>query len=144
MQKTLHSLGSCVDNFSLIQISSILSVNFTGPEAWMPESVYMGQLHHSKACWELWFFDDQPHSDNNEQWQRALCICMVAVLQSSQPAEELKKENVCYKTNLDLCRIPGHATQAEFVRYTWLSAYVPDKSALALARYSAQLVICIT
>ena len=29
MQKTLHLLGSCTENFPLIQISSILSVNFT-------------------------------------------------------------------------------------------------------------------
>ena len=29
MQKTLHSLDSCTENFPLIQISSILSVNFT-------------------------------------------------------------------------------------------------------------------
>ena len=29
MQKTLHSLASCTENFPLIQISSILSVNFT-------------------------------------------------------------------------------------------------------------------
>ena len=24
----------------------------------MPESVLMGQLHLSKACWELWLSDD--------------------------------------------------------------------------------------
>ena len=29
MQKTLHSIASCMENFPLIQISSILSVNFT-------------------------------------------------------------------------------------------------------------------
>ena len=29
MQKTFHSLASCTENFPLIQISSILSVNFT-------------------------------------------------------------------------------------------------------------------
>ena len=29
MQKTLHSLASCTENFPLIQISSILSVSFT-------------------------------------------------------------------------------------------------------------------
>ena len=38
----------------------------------MPESVLMGQLHISKRCWELWLSDDQPHSDYNGQWQRAL------------------------------------------------------------------------
>ena len=39
------------------------------------------QLHLSKACWELWLSDGQPHSDYNGQWQRALC--MMAVLHSS-------------------------------------------------------------
>ena len=29
MQKTLHLLGSCAENFPLIQISSIVFVNFT-------------------------------------------------------------------------------------------------------------------
>ena len=51
---------------------------------------------------------------------------LLAVLQSFQPIPQKneKKENVCYKTNLDLFRIPGHATQASawFVRYTWASA----------------------
>ena len=62
-------------------------------------NVFMGQLHLRKACWELWLSDDQPHSDYNGQWQRALC--MLAVLQSSQPNPQRneKKENVCYKTN---------------------------------------------
>ena len=43
MQKTLHSLSSCAENFPLIQISSILSVNFT--RLWHKcQSVLMGQL----------------------------------------------------------------------------------------------------
>ena len=50
----------------------------------------MGQLHLSKACWELWLSDDQPHSDYNGQWQRALCI--LAVLQSSQPNPQRNKK----------------------------------------------------
>ena len=53
--------------------------------------VLMGQLHLSKACWELWLSDDQPHSDYNRQWQRALCI--LAVLQSSQPNPQRNKKN---------------------------------------------------
>ena len=98
MQKSLHSLGFCTENLPLIQISSILSVNFT--ILWHRcQSVLMGQLHLSKACWELWLSDDQPHSDYNGQWQTALCI--LGVLQSSQPnPKRIKKmENVCYKTN---------------------------------------------
>ena len=38
--KNSPSLGSCTDNFPLIQIVSILSVNFTSPVAWMSESVF--------------------------------------------------------------------------------------------------------
>ena len=85
-KKPLHSLGSCTENFPLIQISSILSVNFLiSPVLWHKcQTVFwLGQLHLSKACWELWLSDDQPHSDYNGQWQMALCV--VAVLQSSLP-----------------------------------------------------------
>ena len=57
----------------------------------MPDSVLMGQLHLSKACWELWLSDDQPHSDYNGQWQRALCI--LTVLQSSQPNPQRNEKN---------------------------------------------------
>ena len=44
-------------------------------------------------------FDCLPHSDYNGQWQRALCI--LAVLQSSQPNSQRNKRNgnVCYETN---------------------------------------------
>ena len=48
-KKPLHSLSSCTVNFPLIQIPSILSVNFYSPVALMPESVFMGQLHLSKG-----------------------------------------------------------------------------------------------
>ena len=55
-------------------------------------------------------------------------------------------ENVCYKTNQDLCRISGHASQAKAgLSGTW--AGVPDKSSRGLggmSRYSAQILICIT
>ena len=80
--KSLHSLGSCAEKFPLTQIPSILSVIFT--RLWFKcQSVLMDQLHLSKACWELWLSEDQPHSDYNGQWQRSLCT--LAVLQSSQP-----------------------------------------------------------
>ena len=113
MQKTLHSLDSCTKNFPLIQISSILSVNFTS--LWHKcQSALMGQLHLSKACWELWLSDDQPHSDYNGQWQRAVCI--LAVLQSSQTNPQRNKKNGSWQTSLGLGSI---------------------------SRYSAQILICI-
>ena len=91
MQKTLHSLGSCTENFPFIQISSIVSVNFTS--LWHKcQSVLLGKLHLCKTCWELWLSDDQPHSDYNGQWQRALC--MLAVLQSSQPNPQRNKNKI--------------------------------------------------
>ena len=116
-----HSLGSCTENFPLIQISSIISVNFTIPVAQMPDNVFLGQLHLSKACWELWLSDDQPHYDYNGQWQRALC--MLAVLQSPQPNPQknekrkmyaIKQIKICAKyrdmlsrPRLDLSGTPG-------------------------------------
>ena len=69
----------------------------------MPESVLTGKLHISKACWELWLSDDQPHSDYNGQWQRALCI--LAVLQSSQPNSQrnLKKWKMYAIKQIKIC-----------------------------------------
>ena len=89
--------------------------------------VLMGQLHLSKACWELWLSDDQPHSDYNWQWQRALCI--LAVLQSSQPNPQPR---------LDLSGTPG-------LRPIGLSpgSWQISLGLGSLSRYSAQILICI-
>ena len=110
----------------------------------MPESVLMGQLHLSKACWELWLSDDQPHSDYNGQWQRALCI--LAVLQSSQPNPQRNE-----KTNSKMYAIKQIKISAGFVRYTWASAYRPQPGSWqtslglgSMSRYSAQILICIS
>ena len=105
----------------------------------MPENVLMGQLHLSKACWKLWLSDDQPHSDYNGQWQRALCI--LAVLQSSQPNPQrnektyaIKQIKICAeyrdmlpRPRLDLSGTPG-------LRLIGLGS---------MSRYSAQILICI-
>ena len=109
----------------------------------MPESVYMGQLHLSKACWELWLSDDQPHSDYNGQWQRALCV--MAVMQSSQPNPQGIKKRKMYaikqikinaeyrdmlpRPRLDLSGTPG----------SWLT----NLGLGSRSRYSAQILICI-
>ena len=87
----------------------------------MPESVFVGQLHLHKACWELCLSDDHPYSDNNGQWQRALC--MRAVLLSSQPNPQrntkweiydIKQVKICAeyrdmvpRPRLDLSGTPG-------------------------------------
>ena len=120
----------------------------------MPENVLMGQLHLSKACWELWLSDDQPHSDYNGQWQRALCI--LAVLQSSQPNPQRKEKKfrkmyaikqikICAeyrdmlpRPRLDLSGTPG-------LRPIGLSpgSWQTSLGLGSMSRYSAQILICI-
>ena len=120
----------------------------------MPESVLMGQLHLSKACWELWLSDDQPHSDYNGQWQRALCI--LAVLQSSQPNPQRNKKNwkmyaikqikICAeyqdmlpRPRLDLSGTPG-LRPIDLSPGSWQTSLGLG----SMSRYSAQILICIT
>ena len=119
----------------------------------MPERVLIGQLHLSKACWELWLSDDQPHSDNKGQWQRELCI--LAVLQSSQPNPQRNKKNwkmyaikqikICAeyrdmlpRPRLDLSGTPG-------LRPISLSpgSWQISLGLGSMSRYSAQILICI-
>ena len=60
---------------------------------------------------------------------RAHCAWWQCCKGANQTHKGIKKmQNVCCKTNQDLCRIPGHATQASpgFVRNTWASAYRPQ------------------
>ena len=119
----------------------------------MPESVLMGQLHPSKACWELWLSDDQPHSDYNGQWQRALCI--LAVLQSSQPNPQRNEKNrkmyaikqikICAeyrdmlpRSRLDLSGTPG-LRPIGFSPGSWQTSLGLG----SMSRYSAQILICI-
>ena len=120
----------------------------------MPESVFMDQLHLNKACWELWLSGDQPHSDYNGQWQRALC--MVAVLQSSQPNTyrnkkkwkmyAIKQIKICAeyrdmlpRPRLDLSGTPG-------LRPIGLSpgSWQTSLDLGSEFRYSAEILICIT
>ena len=120
----------------------------------MPENVLMGQLHLSKACWELWLFDDQPHSDYNGQWQRALCI--LAVLQSSQPNPQrneiffrkmhaIKQIKICaeYLDMLPRPRLDLSGTPR--LRPIGLSpgSWQTSLGLGSMSRYSAQILICI-
>ena len=115
----------------------------------------MGQLHPSKACWELWLSDDQPHSDYNGQWQMALCI--LAVLQSSQPNPQrnenkfrkmyaIKQIKICAeyrdmlpRPRLDLSGTPG-------LRPIGLSPgfWQTSLGLGSMSQYSAQILICIS
>ena len=87
---------NCLENTLKIQFDSyvtavkFLTYQFQNKLTWPSntpgislESVLMDQLHLSQSCWKIWLSDDQPHSDYNGKWQRALCT--LAVLQSSQP-----------------------------------------------------------
>ena len=117
------------------------------------ECFHMGQLHLSKACWGRWLSDDQPHSDYNGQWQRALCI--VSVPQSSQQNPQRNKKNrklyaikqikMCAEypdmlpgPRLDLSGTPG-------LRPIGLSpgSWQTSLGLGSMSRYSAQIVICI-
>ena len=155
MQKTPHSLDSCTENFPLIQISSILSVNFTSlwhkcqRVFWWASCTsarHAGSFDCLMTSLILITMDDG----------RGHCAYWQSCKVPNQTHRGIKKmENVCYKTNWDMCRIPGHATQASvgFVRYTWASAYRPQPRFLtnqpwpglgSMSRYSAQILICIT
>ena len=107
----------------------------------------------TEACWELWLSDDQPHSDYYGQWQRALC--MLAVLQSSQPNPQrnekkgkiyaIKQIRICAeyrdmlpRPRLDLSGTPG-------LRPIGLSpgSWQTSLGLGSMSRYSAQILICI-
>ena len=119
----------------------------------MPENVFMDQLHLNKACWELWLSDDQPHSDHNGQWQRALC--MVAVLQSSQPNPQRNKKNwkmyaikqirICaeYRDMLLRPRLGLSGTPGLWPTCLSPGSWQTSLSLGSMSRYSAQILICI-
>ena len=118
----------------------------------MPESVLMDQLHLSKACWELWLSDDQPHSDYNGQWQRALCI--LAVLQSSQPNPQREKRKMYAIKQIKICAeyrdmLPRPRLDLSGTSRLRPIGHSPGswQSSLGLgsmSRYSSQILICIT
>ena len=80
---------------------------------------------------------EQPHSDNNEQWQGALC--MVAVLQGSQPNPQRNWKLKKCMPRLDLSGTPG-------LRPIGLSpgSWQTSLGLGSMSRYSAQILICIT
>ena len=116
----------------------------------MPESVYKGQLHLSKACWELWLSDDQPHSDYNGQRQRALCV--MAVLQSSQPNPQRNKKNgkckqikICaeYRDILPRPRLDSSGTPGRRPIGLSPGSWQTSLGLGSTSRYSTQILICI-
>ena len=61
------------------------------------QRVFLGQLHLSRACWELWLSDGQPHSDYNGRGHCAYWQSCKVPNQTHRGIKEM--ENVCYKTN---------------------------------------------
>ena len=100
---------------------------------------------------------EQPHSDNNEQWQGALC--MVAVLQGSstsfpnKPTEKLKIEKMYAIKQIKICaeyrdmlprpRLDSSGTPG--LRPIGLSpgSWQTSLGLGSMSRYSAQILICI-
>ena len=143
MLKSLHSLSSCAENFPLIQISSILSVIFT--RLWFKcQSVLMDQLHLSKACWELWLSDDQPHSDYNGRGHCAHWQSCKVPNQTHRGMKKIRKMyaikqiKICAEYRLDLSGTPG-------LRPIGLSpgSWQTSLGLGSMSRYSAQILICI-
>ena len=126
--KSIHLHGCCTANFPLIQISSILCVNFT--VLW----------HKCLRVFSWASCTSAKHAGSFDCLMTSLILIKMdndrgTVYGASpaklptKPTDELKKkENVCYNTNPDLCRIPGHVS-AVFVGLS-ASAQIPGKTAL--------------
>ena len=127
--KSLHSLGSSADDFPLIQISSILSVIFTRLRLKCQRVFWWASCTSARHAGR---FDCLVTSlilitmDNGRGYCAYWRSCKVP--NQTHRLMKKKKENVCYKTNLDLYKILGHATQASvrFVRHTWASSCRPQ------------------
>ena len=81
-KKPLHSLGSCTETPNWYRCFPFyLSIS---PVLWHKcQRMFSSWLHLSKACWEIWLSDEQPHFYNNVQWETWRQFCKV-------PKEELK------------------------------------------------------
>ena len=155
MQTTLHSLGWCSKNIQLIQISSILSVNFLSMWHKCHRVFWWASFASARHAGNFWLSDDHHHSDHNGQWQKALCI--LAVQQSPQPNPQRNKRNwkmyaikqikICAKyrdmlprprLDLDLSGTPG-------LRHIGLSpgSWQTSLGLGSISRYFAQVLICI-
>ena len=152
-KKIVNSLGSWVEkNFPLIWILSILSVSSvlwqkcqggSHPVALEPMQEMLGDLIVLSDCLILTPMNNARGNCGSPEMQGS----------QSNPQRNWKLENICYKTNYDLCRIPRHVTQG----LVWFSGtpglrpaasgQVPDKPPSALgtmSQYFAHIFICIT
>ena len=139
-----------------------LSVIFT--RLWLEcQSVLMGQLHLSKACWELWLSDDQPHSDYNGRGHCAYWQSCKVPNQTHRGMKKIRKMYAIKQIKIcaeyrDMLPRPRLVCQEPGLRPIARSPDVPDKSCRGLSpgswqtslglgsmsRYSAQILICVT
>ena len=117
----------------------------------MPEC--FGQLHLSKACWEVGLSDDQPQSDYNGQWRRTLC--MVVVPQSPQPNPQMnekwqtyviKQIKICaeYRDMLPRPRLDLSGTSGRRPIGLSPGSWQTSLGLGSMPRYSAQILIFIS
>ena len=155
MQKTLHSLDSCIENFPLIQISSILSVNFTslwhkcqrvfwcasctsarhaGSFDCLMTSLILITMDngrgHCAAYWQSCKVPNQTHRGIIKKWN------MYAIKQIKICAEY---QDMLPRPRLDLSGTPG-LRPIGFSPGSWQTSLGLG----SMSRYSAQILICIT
>ena len=154
MQKTLHSLSSCTENFPLIQISFILSVNFTslwhkcqrvfwwasctsarhaGSFDCLMTSLILITMDNGRghsAYWQSCKVPNQTHRGIKKNWK------MYAIKQIKICAEY---QNMLPRPRLDLSGTPR-------LRPIGLSpgSWQTSLGLGSMSRYSAQILICIT
>ena len=153
MQKTLHSLGSCAENFLLIQISSMLSVNFTslwhkcqrvfwwatctsarhaGSFDCLMASLILITMDNGRGHCAYWQSCKVPNQTHRGIKKRK----MYAIKQIKICAEY---RDMLPRPRLDLSGTPG-------LRPIGLSpgSWQTSLGLGSLSRYSAQILICIT
>ena len=81
-------------------------------KTWPPESCCILQ-HPSpcKGCWEIWLSHEQSRTDHNKQWWELQWQSWSAQ-SPPHPQRSYRLENVCYKTNKYMCRMPSWGTEA--------------------------------
>ena len=137
MQNTLHSLGSCTEKFPLIQISSILSVNFTSLMHWCQRVFWWASCTSARHagsfdCWmtSLILITMDNGRGHCAYWQS----CKVPnqthrgikkrKMYAIKKLRSVQNTGTCYPGLGWICHI-----HLGFL--LWASAQVPDKPALA-------------
>ena len=149
MQKTLHSLGSCTENFPLIQISPILSVIFSS--LW----------HECQRVFWWASYTSARHAGSFDCLMTSLILItmdnvILAVLQSSQPNPQRNKNK--YRRVYVIKQIKICAEYRDMLPRSWLDlsgtpglrpiglspgSWQTSLGLGSMSRYSTQILICI-